>query len=144
MALLEEGIDNVLFLIHVFLSFFEPVALAFDIDDSTVLQNTGKDSRGDGDIGEDLVPLGKGLVGGKDCGGILVSSGDALKEQVLPLNIHREIADFINDEHFVFARNFELVRQTVFIIGLLELLNQGVAVDVISGESMLGGNQPQF
>ena len=28
-------------------------------------------------------------------------SGDELKEQVRSLNIHWEIADFVNDEHFV-------------------------------------------
>ena len=69
----------------------------------------------------------KVLLEVKDCGGLLISSGDELKEQVLPLNIHREIADFVNDEHFVFARNFELVRQAVFIMSHFELLNQGVA-----------------
>ena len=73
LPLLEEGIDNVLFLLHVFLSFFESVALAFNIDDSAVMQDTVEDSSGNGDIGEDLVPLGKGFVGSKDRGGFLIS-----------------------------------------------------------------------
>ena len=56
-----------LLLLHIFFTFFQPVALALDIDDGTVVQNTVEDRRDDGDIGKDLVPLRKGLVGSEDC-----------------------------------------------------------------------------
>ena len=69
LPLLEQDIGNVLFLLHVFLAFFEPVALAFDVNDRCVVQNTVKDRWGDGDVGENLVPLGEGFVGGEDGGG---------------------------------------------------------------------------
>ena len=67
LSLLKEGIDNVLFLLHIFFTFFQPIAPALDIDDGTVVQNTVEDRRDDGDIGKDLVPLRKGLVGSEDC-----------------------------------------------------------------------------
>lgn len=67
LSLLKEGIDNVLFLLHIFFTFFQSVALALDIDDGTVMQNTVEDRRGDGDIGKNLVPLRKGLVGSEYC-----------------------------------------------------------------------------
>lgn len=109
MPLLEEGIDNVLLLLHIFLAFFQPVAFALDVDDGTVTQNPVEDRRSDGDICKDLVPLRKGLVGGEDCRGLLIPCCNELKEQVRPLNIHGEITDFVDDEQLVFAQCFELV-----------------------------------
>ena len=67
-----------LLLFHEFLPFLQAVALALDVDDGAVVQNAVEDCGGDGDVGEDLVPLGEGLVGGKDGGGLLVPLGDQL------------------------------------------------------------------
>ena len=140
MPLLEEGVDDVLLLLHIFFAFFQAVAFAFDVDDGAVVQDAVQDRGGDGDVGEDLVPLRKGLVGGKDGGGLLIPPGNELKEQVRPLNIHREITDLVDDEQLVFAQSFELVRQTVFKMSLFELLNQRVAIDVIGGKAMPGSD----
>ena len=68
---------------------------------------------------------------------------DQLEEQVCALDIHRKIADLVNDEHPVLGQNFELVRQTVLKMGLFELLNELVAVDVISGEAALRRHKAQ-
>lgn len=108
-----------LLLLHIFFAFFQPVAFALDIDDGAVVQNMVEDRRGDGDIGKDLIPLGKGLVGGKDCRDLLIPSGNELEEQVRPLNIHWEITDFVDDKQLVFAQCFELIWQTVFKMRLL-------------------------
>jgi len=35
------------------------------VDDDAVVENAVEDRGGDGDAGEDFIPLGKGLVGGK-------------------------------------------------------------------------------
>ncbi len=51
-----------LLLLPVFLSLFEAVALALNIYDGTVMQDTIEDCGGNGDIGEDLVPLGECFV----------------------------------------------------------------------------------
>jgi len=81
LILLEQRIHNLLFLFHKFLSFFEPVALAFDVDDGAVMQDTVENGRGNGHVGKYLVPLREGLVAGKDGGDLLVTSGDELKER---------------------------------------------------------------
>ena len=120
-----------LFLAHKFLAFFQAVGLTFDVDDSAVMQNAIQDSGGDGNVGKDLIPLGEGLVGSKDGRCFLIPSGNELEEQVCSLNIHREIADFVNDEHPVLGQNLELIWQAVLEIDLFELLNELVAIDVV-------------
>lgn len=94
--LLEEGIDDLLLLFHELLALLEPVRLALDVNHATVVQDPVKNGGSDGDIGKDLIPLGEGLVGGKDGGGFLVASGNELKEEVGTLNVYGEIANFIN------------------------------------------------
>ena len=126
-----------LFLTHKFLAFLQAVGLALDVDHGAVMQDAVQDGRGNRDIGKDLIPLGEGLVGGKDGRCLLVAPGNELKEQVCALDVHRKIADFIDDEHPVLGQYFELVRQTVLEVGFLELLNELVAVDVVSRKTML-------
>ena len=109
MPLLEEGVDNVLLLLHVFLAFFQPVAFAFDVDDGAVVQDAVEDRGGDGDVGKDLVPLRKSFVAGKDCGDLLIPPGNELKEKIGSLNIHGKVADLVNDEHPVLGKDFEFV-----------------------------------
>ena len=113
-----------LLLAHKFLAFFQTVRLALDVNDSAVMQDAVQDGGGDGDIGKDLVPLGEGLVGGKDGGRLLISPGNQLEEQVCALDVHGEAADLVDDKHPVLGENLELVRQTVLKMGLLELLNK--------------------
>ena len=101
--LLEQCVHKLLFLLHKLLSFFETVALAFDVDDGAVMQHAIKNGRGDGHIGEHFIPLGEGLVAGKDSGDLLIPSGNELEEQIGSLNIHRQIANFVNDKQLVFT-----------------------------------------
>ena len=61
-ALSKQGVDELLFLLHKLLAFLEAVALAFDVDDGAVIEHPVEDSGGDGDVGENLIPLGKSLV----------------------------------------------------------------------------------
>jgi hypothetical protein len=64
-ALVKEGIDDVLFLLHTLLALLESVAFALDVYDSGVVEYSVEDSGGNGDVGKDLVPLGESFVGGK-------------------------------------------------------------------------------
>ena len=134
--MLKKNVDDLLFLAHEFLAFFQTVRLALDVNDSAVMQDTIQDGGGDGDVGKDLVPLGEGLVGGKNGGRFLIPSGNELEEQVCTLDVHGEVADFVNDEHPVLGQNLELIRQAVLKVGLLELLNELVAVDVVGRETV--------
>ena len=121
-------------LAHKFLAFLETVGLAFDVDHRAVVQDTIQDSGGDGDVGKDLIPLGEGFIGSEDGGGLLIAPGNQLEKQICPLNIHRKIADFVDNEHPVLGQHFELIRQAVLKMGLFELLNELVAVDIVSGK----------
>ena len=108
--MLEKSVNDHLFLAHKFLAFFQPVGLTLDVNNSAVMQDTIQDGGGNGDVGEDFVPLGKGLVGGKNGGGLLIAPGDELEKQVCALNVHRKIADLIDYEHPEFGKDFEFVR----------------------------------
>ena len=113
-----------LFLAHKFFAFFQAVRLTLDVDNGAVKQYPIQDGGGDGDVGKDLIPLGEGLVGGEDGGRFLIPFGNELEKQVCALDIHREIADFVDDEHPVLGQNLELIRQTVLKVGLLELFHE--------------------
>jgi len=82
LSLLEEGIDNVL--LHIFFSFFQPVAFAFDVDDGAVMKHTARIAEANAHICKDLVSLGKGLVGGKYCRDLLIPYGNELKNRFAP------------------------------------------------------------
>ena len=116
-TLLKKGVDDLLFLAHKFLAFLEAIRFALDVNDSAVMQNTIEDGRGNGDVGKDLIPLGEGLIGSEDGGGLLIPPGNQLEEEISPLNVHREVSNLINNEHFVLGQHFEFVRQTVLEMG---------------------------
>ena len=57
----KKSVDDLLFLAHEFLTFFQTVRLALDVDHGAVMQNAIQDGGSNGDVGKDLVPLGEGL-----------------------------------------------------------------------------------
>ena len=59
------------------------------------------------------------------------------------MDVHRKIADLVDDEHLVLGQDPELVRQTVLKMSLFELLNELVAIHVIGGEPMLCRHKAQ-
>ena len=59
----KKSVDDLLFLAHEFVAFFQAVRLALDIDHSAVVQDAVQDGGDNGDIDKDLVPLREGLVG---------------------------------------------------------------------------------
>ena len=129
-SLREKSVHDFLFLARKLLAFIQAVGLAFDVDYGAMMQDAIQNGGSNSDIGKDLVPLREGFVGGKNGRSLLIPSGDELKEQVCALNIHEEITDLVNDEHPVLGQNLELVRQTVFKMGLFELLNELMAIHV--------------
>ena len=142
-SLLEKGVHNLLLLAHEFLALLQAVRLALNVNDGAVMQDAVQDGGGDGDVGKDLVPLGEGLVGGKDGRRLLIPPGNELEEQICALDVHGEITDLVNDEHLVLGQDPEFVRQTVLEMGLLKLLDELVAVDVVGGKAVLGRHKAQ-
>jgi len=61
-VLLKQSVDDLRLLLHVLLELFEPVGFAFDMDNGTVVDSPVEDGGNDGNIGKDVVSLGKGLV----------------------------------------------------------------------------------
>ena len=118
-TLLKKRVNDLLFLAHKFFAFLEAVRFALDINDGAVMQDAIQDSGGNGDVSKNLVPLGEGFIGSEDGGGLLIAPGNQLEEQICALNVHRKIADFIDNQHSVFGQHFELVRQVVSKMGFL-------------------------
>ena len=57
--MLKKGIDNLLFLSHEFLAFFEAAGFTLNVDNGTVVKGAVENSGGDGDVRKDLVLLGE-------------------------------------------------------------------------------------
>ena len=51
---------------------------------------------GDGVVAEDFTPSAEGQVAGQDEGGVFVSAGDELEEQVRCHGLEREVADLVH------------------------------------------------
>ena len=107
--MLKKGIDNLLFLSHEFLAFFEAAGFTLNVDNGTVVKGAVENSGGDGDVRKDLVLLGECFVRGEDGRGLFIASGNELKEKIGSLNIHGKVADLVNDEHPVLGKDFEFV-----------------------------------
>ena len=120
--------DGARFLAHKFLALLQTARLALDVNHGAVMQDAVQDSGGGGDVCKDLVPLGEGLVGGKDDGRIFVPPGNELKEQIRALDVPGKAADLIN---------------TVLKMGFLELLDELVAIHIAGKEAMLGRHKAQ-
>ena len=103
--MLKKGIDNLLFLSHEFLAFFEAAGFTLNVDNGTVVKGAVENSGGDGDVRKDLVLLGECFVRGEDGRGLFIASGNELKEKIGSLDIHGKVADLINDEHPVLGEN---------------------------------------
>ena len=142
-TLLKKGIDNLLFLTHKFLAFLKAIRFALDVNDSAVMQDRIKDGGGNGNVGKDLVPLREGLIGNENSGDLFIAASNQLEEKVGALNVHREISDLINDKHPIPGEDFKPVGQAVLKMGFFELLNELVAVDIVSGEPVLSGHKAQ-
>ncbi len=60
--MLKNGIDDLQFPTYKFLALLEPVRLALDVDDGAVVQDAVENGGNNGNVGKNLVPLGKVLL----------------------------------------------------------------------------------
>jgi hypothetical protein len=80
------------------LGFFEAVAFGVDVDDLGAMDEAVDERDDAGGVGEDLAPLGKGLVGAEEDGLLgVVTPGDDL-EEVGVAAVVREVADVVDAE----------------------------------------------
>ena len=106
----QKSVDGLLFLAHEFLASLQAVRLALDADGGAVMRDAIQDGGGNGNAGKDLVPLGEGLVRGKNGRRLLIPSGGQLEGQVCAVDVHREVDDPANDEHPVLGQDLELIQ----------------------------------
>lgn len=59
-------------------------------------------------VSENLAPLRKCKVGGDDQASLFVCVGDGLEQQSCPVGVDGDVAEFVDDEEFVFAQSCEL------------------------------------
>lgn len=76
---------------------FESVAVAFDVGDNTVVQESVKDGGYDHGAMEELGPVGEGLVGVDDGACLLVPADHEPVEEVALLAVDGRVADLIHD-----------------------------------------------
>jgi hypothetical protein len=101
---------------------FKPVTFAFDIDDGGAMQETVESSAGhDRVAAKDVGPLGRGLVGSDDGGGVfLVAAADDLEEHGGAGLIEVEITDFVDDQELWLGKNLHGRGQPVLFEGRAE------------------------
>jgi hypothetical protein len=101
---------------------FKPITLAFDVDDGGTMQKAIESGAGhDRVTGKDVSPLGKGLVGSDDGGGVfLVTVADDLEEQGGAGLIEAEITDFVDDQEPWLGEDLHGVGQPVLLEGRAE------------------------
>src|SRR5689334_902613 len=82
-----------------FLSFLEAVAVGFDVDDLGAVDEAIDEGDDTGGVGEDLVPLGEGLVGAEQnrLAGV-VAPRDDLEEEVGVAAIIGQVPDLVDAE----------------------------------------------
>ena len=76
------------------LGLFEAVAVGFDVDDLGTVDEAVDEGDDAGGVGEDLVPLGEGLVGAEQDGlACVVAAGDDLEEEVVVAAVVGQVSD---------------------------------------------------
>src|SRR5262249_18418116 len=76
----------------------EPIAVAPDVDDVTVMHEAVDERRGHDLVAENLAPLLEALVRRQDRRGRFVAAAEELKEEHRPRPRDRQVADFV-DHH---------------------------------------------
>lgn len=76
---------------------FEAVALAFDVDDDAVVQETVENGGDNHGIVEELSPVGERLVRGDQRAGLFIALGHEAKEEIAFFPINGRVADFIDN-----------------------------------------------
>jgi len=95
---------------------FEPVTFAADVDHRGAVQQAVQRGRShDGVAGEDLAPVGKGLVAGEhDSLLLFVALTDGLEQQAGVCRFQGQVADY---QQLRPGENFDLARETILFQG---------------------------
>ena len=78
--------------------FAQPVALAPDGDDVTLVEQADEDRGCDDSVAEDGLPFADGAVRCDEHGTTLIAFADQLEEQMRGVGFERQIAEFIDDQ----------------------------------------------
>ena len=81
-----------------FSGFLESIAIPVDADELGAVNESVDEGDDAGSGGEDLGPLGEGLVGGEEDGSLQIASSHDLEQEVGVAVVVVEVADLIDDE----------------------------------------------
>src|SRR5262249_46566125 len=109
----------------------EPVALAPDVEDVAVVEESVEDGGGDDRVTEHLAPLGKALVGGQDDAAALVASGDQGEEGGRGGAIVGPDAELVDDQHLGGEVDPQAAIEAVLGLGAAEVFHQVVGADEV-------------
>ncbi len=74
-----------------------------------MMDNAVDDRHGDVVIAKELTPLGEVLVGGQDDRPVFIQRVDELKQVMPALFVHRQIPQFIDDQHIELEQLVDLL-----------------------------------
>ena len=69
-------------------------------------------------VAEDVSPAGERQIRGQDHGGVFVSAGDELEEQVRCFGFEGDVADGVDDQKRVAAQAFQLCVEAPFVVSV--------------------------
>ena len=105
--------------------FAEPVAVAPDRDDVTVVEQAVEDGGRYYGVAEHGAPFADGAVRGHQHGAALVATADELEEQVRGIRLERQIAEFVDDQQLGLGVVRQALLEPAFAMRLGELGHQG-------------------
>lgn len=128
-----------------FAAFAEAVGVTADVDDGGLVEEAVEGGAGhDGVAGEDVGPVGEGLVGGQHDGATgVVTLGDDLEEQRGLCLVEGEIADLVEDEQLGAGKVLQLAVQPVLGQGEGELAGGFYGADKVNPVAEFGAGDPE-
>ncbi len=97
-----------------------PVAVATDVDDMTVVQQTIDEGSGHDLVAQDLSPVLEAFVGGEHSGGALIAPVDELEEEHRARGADGQVADLVDDQERGIGEDLEAVSELAGDFGFFE------------------------
>ena len=110
------------------LAVFEPEAVAVHLEDVNVVGKAIEQRAGQALGGEHAGPLVEGQVAGDDDRAALVALAEDLEQQLGAGRRQRDVAQLVDDQKLVAGELALQAQQTLFVAGLVQLVDQAAAV----------------
>ena len=118
-----------------------PVAIAADVDDVAMVQESVDERGGHDFVTQDFAPVLEALVRRQHCGCAFIAAVDQLKEQHRTLRVDGQVTDLIYDEERRMGEGLQAVCKLASGLGLLQRgdeVDKGAVVDPAAGLREVG------